>query len=109
MAICRTDLPTISHTLFRLFGSHSSIASGDSDRFSAVFRDSRLIAVKSKSLALHHSAIIAATNLALRRNGKEIGQWRLKISLESICNPAMIHRFKLINDQEIRNYIRQVV
>ena len=53
MAISRTDLATISHTLFRFFGSHSSIASGDADRFlRRLFRDSRLMAVKS--LALHH-------------------------------------------------------
>ena len=61
MAISRTDLSTISHTHFLSFGSHLSIASGDSDRFSAVLRDSRLIAVKKLGFA--HDAMIARTDL----------------------------------------------
>ncbi len=48
IAISRRDLSTLSHTHFLFCGSHSSIASGDSDR---VIRDSRLIAVKKFGFA----------------------------------------------------------
>jgi hypothetical protein len=67
MPISRTDLSTISHTLFRCFGSHSSIAKR---LFRSIFpwfiRHSRL--GPSKVWLMPSGAIIAVIDLLLHRS-----------------------------------------